>query len=123
MSHRQRTPIALVFTLLLIAGCASAGGPGDADGGPDGAFATVVIENDNPRIVNVSALRSGTRYRVGTVPPLSTRELEIRRYMTDSTGELQLLIAPLGSGHAYRAQPILVSEGDVIELRVSSLVR
>ena len=122
LPKRTLTPLVLSILLLVgIGGCASTGG-GGADGA-DGAFATLVIENDNPRIVNVTALRGGTRYRLGTVSALSTQELEIDRHMIDSTGQLQLLIQPLGSGNVYRGQPILVSEGDVIELSVSTMIR
>ena len=122
LPDRSLTPLVLTVLLMLgIGGCASTGGAGTD--GAEGAFATVVIENDNPRIVNVTALRGGTRFRLGTVSALSTEELEIERHMIDSTGQLQLLIQPLGSGNVYRGQPILVSEGDIIELTVSSMIR
>lgn len=112
----SRAVIALLAALSL-GGCASAGG------GPESPYAIVVVENDNTATVNIYAIRNGSRFRLGTVAGLATQEFELRRHMMGSAGDLQLLIDPIGSPRNYPTQSIIVDEGDVIELRVSSFLR
>lgn len=115
-------PAALVV-LGACAGSAPREGAEPEAAAPDNAYATVVIENDATRIVTVYAVRSGTRMRLGTVAGISSKEFPIRRNMLDTSGELQLMVDPLGSQERYYSDAIVVDAGDVIELRVSSLIR
>jgi hypothetical protein len=110
--------IALVTLLILILapGCATLGDP-------PGPVGTLVVENDNPMQVNIFAARNGMRIRVGTVTGVSTQEFDLRQDMLTGAGELRLLIEPVGSTRTYPATPITVRQGDVIELRVSSVIR
>lgn len=105
-----------LLALLIVTGCAAFR---DSPGAPG----TVVINNDSPMTINVYALRLDTRLRLGTVPGLSTREFELRPGMLGPGNELQVLIAPVGSARTYRSDRIFISDGDVIELRVSGFIR
>lgn len=111
----SRAVIALLAALFL-GGCASAGGA-------EPPYATVVVENDNTATVNIYAVRNGSRFRLGTVTGLATQEFQLRRHMLGSAGDLRLVIDPIGSQRNYPTQSIIVDEGDVIELRVSSFLR
>ena len=117
LERRTRTTLLALVAALLLGGCASIAGE------PEPAYATLVVENDNTSTVNVYALRSGSRFRLGTVTGLGTEEFPLRRHMLGTAGDLQLLIDPIGSRRNYPSQRIVVSEGDVIELRVSSFLR
>lgn len=115
---RMRHVVVLLAIAVLLGACASMGG-GDSE-----PFATLVVHNDGTSIVTVYALRAGgSRMRLGQVSPLSQAELPIRHHVLGGTSELQVLIDPLGSRQTYASNPIHVSEGDVLEMRVSSLIR
>jgi hypothetical protein len=117
LAARTAAAATIVLLILLIApACASLGGPAEPVG-------TLVIENDNPMNVNIFATRNGTRIRLGTVSGVSTREFDLRPDMLSGAGELRLLIEPIGSPRSYTALPITVRRGDVIELRVSAVIR
>lgn len=103
--------------VLLLSACASMGTHGAE------RFATLVIDNDNTMNVNIYAMRGDMRMRIGMVPGVSTREFPLRLDMLTSGGDLHLAIDPIGSPRTYPATPILVREGDTIELRVSAFIR
>jgi hypothetical protein len=105
-----------LLILVFAPGCATLGGPAEPVG-------TLIIENDNPMNVNIYATRNGTRIRLGTVSGVSTREFDLRQDMLSGAGELRLVIEPIGSPRSYPAMPITVRRGDVIELRVSAVIR
>lgn len=119
---RRLAAFAALLLLPLAAACASGEEEG-YDAAPRGHYATLIVENDNTSNVTVYALRSGTRHRIGTVTGLSTESFPIRRTMLSGGGELNVGIDPLGSNRMYTAYPIYVSEGDVIEVTVSSFLR
>jgi hypothetical protein len=106
-----------VLLIVLLSACATPGTPGPEP------FATLVIENDSPMDVNIHAVRHQSRFRVGTVSGVSTREFPIRDNMLSPGGELHLVIDPIGSPRTYSAHPIVVLRGDTIELRVGAVIR
>jgi hypothetical protein len=110
-------------TTILAVGLVVAGAPACATLGAAEPMATLVVDNDNPMQVNIHAVRDGTRIRVGTVPGVSTREFDLRRDMLSPAGELRLVIDPIGSPRSYPAEPIVVRDGDVIEIRVGAIIR
>jgi hypothetical protein len=128
MRYPNLTTASLALALLAGTGLVACGGsaPRDGDAGQPGAdepFATVIIDNDATRIVTVFAIRSGTRMRLGTVAGVSRKEFPLRRSMVDASGEVQLMVDPLGSPERYYSDSIVVDPGDVIQLRVSALIR
>lgn len=116
-------PAAALVLVLVVGACATTGSHLDGDIETRSGFATLVIENDNPSTVTVYALRNGSRQRIGTVTGLSSQQFTIRRNMLGTDGELRVGVDPVGSSRLYTAQPILVTEGDTIELTVSSFLR
>jgi hypothetical protein len=112
-----------VVTTFLAAGLVAAAAPACATLGAAEPLATLVVDNDNPMQVNIFAMRNGTRIRVGTVPGITTREFDLRHDMVGPAGQLRLVIDPVGSPRTYPADPIVVREGDVIELRVGAVIR
>ena len=114
---RPATLAGLVLVLAGLGGCAAMG---TVSGEP---YATIIVENDATMTVNIYALRQGTRLRLGQITGLKQREFPLRRSMVGGGGQLQLLIDPVGSPQNYPSQSILINEGDVIELQVSSFIR
>jgi hypothetical protein len=108
----------LVGTLLLVTACG-------ARRGPDRAAAddfSVVVENQNYLDVVVFAFRDLSSTRLGSVSGLSSATLRIPGHLV-VLGEIRLLVDPIGSPVAYLTDEIMVSPGDVITLRVASVVR
>lgn len=121
---RGRTPLRLVLLAVGLAVGLGVGACVSMGGGGDDPFATLVVQNDGTSIVTVYAVRDGgSRVRVGQVSALSEAEFPLRRHMLGGSDRLQLLIDPLGSRQAYPSDTIHVDRDDVIELRVSSLIR
>lgn len=116
----MRTFLRRLPTLLLIAslsGCASLAS------GTREPFATIIVENDSTMTVNIYVLRQGARLRLGQVTGLSQKEFPLRRGMISGARQLQLMVDPVGSLQNHPSQSLYISEGDVIELRVSSFIR
>jgi hypothetical protein len=86
-------------------------------------FATVIIDNDATLNVTVYAVQQGSRVRLGQVTALQREEFRLEPRHLTGTGMLQLMIDPLGSPRQYYSDRITVYEGDVVELRVSGLIR
>lgn len=104
------------LVVVLLAACAPLGEAPEP-------YATLVVENDNSMNVNIHAMRSGSRVRIGMVPGVSTREFPIRSDMLGPAGELNLVIDPIGSPRTYPAMPINVNRGETIQLRVGAIIR
>lgn len=118
MVARTTHGIALLAGIVVLSACAAMG---TVDTEP---YATIEIENDATRTVTIYAVReAGTRMRLGQVTGLSNAEFPLRRHMVGGTGQLQLLIDPVGSPQTYPTQTILINQGDVIRLQVSSFIR
>ena len=115
---RRSSTLALLMALVATAACGYAG-----QGGPEPAYATLVVNNDSPMTVNIYTLRSGQRMRLGQVSGLRTQEFALRRSMMGAGGDLRILIDPVGSSVNYPSQAITLFEGDVVELRVSNFIR
>ena len=108
--------IAFVATVLAT-GCVTTGQSANPD------FARVVIENDSPRTVVIYAIRQSSRFRVGRVAGLSREEFAIKRHMLYNATYLRLIIDPVGGQQTYATDNIVVEEGEVVSLRVSSFIR
>lgn len=113
----------VLILVLFIGACGSGSTAVSGDRDARAGYATLIIENDSPSAVTVYALRDGGRQRIGTIPGLSTERISIRRILLTPGGELRVAVDPIGSSRVYTAQPILVNEGDVLEMTVSSFVR
>lgn len=85
------------------------------------ATVTIEVNNGNWLDVRVYAVReNGASDRVGTVTSGTSTRFELPRWLTSHTMQIQLVAAPIGSTRRYRAPPVMVSVGDVIEWRLAN---
>ena len=82
---------------------------------------TVEVYNGNWLDMRIYAVReNGASDRIGTVTSFSARELELPRWLVAANAAVQLVAVPIGSTQRYAAQPVVVSNGDVIEWKLSN---
>jgi hypothetical protein len=113
-----RASVAIVAAAVLCGACAG------KNASPEGADSTgdaaeLVVENNKWLDVNVYALRSGTRVRLGTVTSLQTERFRLPSWVMTGSSDLRLVIDPVGSGQSHTTQPILVSPGARIIFKVA----
>ena len=121
MSNRQKPTVATIL-LLALTGCASGGQQAEFEAPDFNEPLIVQVHNDNYLDVVVYAMPDGQSVRLGDVTGSSSRELEIPRSVDPWSRALRLLVSPIGSPEAYLSETIVASPGDVIILRVSSVV-
>lgn len=98
---------------VIATGCSTAEtAPGAmAPGGP----ATVVeVFNNNWLDINVYAVRSGTRIRLGMVRSMETVSFKLPESALATAGTIRLLADPIGSRRSHLTDGILVQRGDRI---------
>lgn len=113
-----------VVAVLGTTACASAGGQ-VAMNTPEPHSNTPVqvkVRNNNEDNVNVYALVDGTYRRVAAVPAMETREVELPAGANVAHG-VRLLVDPVGSSNAFFTNRIIVSPGQMIDLRVANTLR
>lgn len=81
---------------------------------------TLSVENHNWSDVVVYAVRSGMRYRLGTVTSMQRAELAVPPALTVADGDLRLLLDPIGSRNVFVTDPILVAPGDQVLFSVEN---
>ncbi|HEX7052214.1 MAG TPA: hypothetical protein VF188_18540 [Longimicrobiales bacterium] len=119
MSSTRRYMTILALALLPIAGCGATRGGSDAGAQPAPARGVpVAVSNYNWLDVDIYALRSGIRHRLGTVGTGQTVLLTVPPGLVDA-GQVRLLVDPIG-GRPFLTDPILVAPGQQIELRVEN---
>jgi hypothetical protein len=79
----------------------------------------VEVTNSNWLDVVVYRVRSGVRWRLGTVRGLSTATFHIPRQDVLSGGGLRLMADPIGSREVYMSERIVVAPGQRVELTVA----
>ncbi len=76
------------------------------------------VRNNHFLDARVYAVRSGIRYRVGTVTSFTTEKLELPRYVGVDLEGIQLLVLPIGSNASYLTETINAFPGDALALEV-----
>lgn len=116
---RIRTYAALALCLAVgTAGCASRGGR--SNGWTESRSGQVVtVRNDNWLDVAIYLVKGVSRFRLGTVRGASSETFRIQDEPNAAT-PVRLLADPIGSQQRYLTEPIVVSPGQRIELRVGS---
>jgi hypothetical protein len=111
-----------IFALALAA--AACGGAKDVNGwaspGPPIPATVVRVENNNWSDVNVYAVRSGQRFRLGTVPSISERVFRLPAGFSIPGGEVELLVDPIGSSLTHSTGRIMFNPGDEIIWRIEN---
>lgn len=118
MTDIRRSVMLSRTTLVLLAVAALACAPQQSESGRTApAPATVQVDNQAFLDVNVYALRSGQRIRLGTVTGLSTRTFVIPRTLVG--GALVRFQADfIGSGRAPVSEEMVIWAGDSVELTI-----
>ncbi len=88
-----------------------------------GSPTTVQVENQSFLDVTVYVFEGGRRVRLGMVPGVSTRTLEIPERMIFGISLLRFQVDPLGSNRTPMSQEITVAPGQELRLVVPPTVR
>jgi hypothetical protein len=107
-------------TVVVAGGCAKI--VDDPATSPGFESSVVSVENNKWLDVNVFAVRAGRRARLGMVTSMTTRVFKLPSWTMIGTGELRLLIDPVGSPATHLTDPILVMGGERVELRVENVL-
>lgn len=81
---------------------------------------TVQVRNDNWNTVDVYLLRSGVKWRLGMVVTGRTEKFTLPVDFERATGDLRLLVDPIGSTEVFATDPLLFNRGDTIRLDVQN---
>lgn len=122
---RPASPV-LVVTVLVVAwagsGCARRS-PSPFGGQRSEEPIRLEIENGNYLDVTVYVMPDGASHRIGQVTGASSTTLVVPRSLVPASGRFRLLVSPIGSREAYLSEDILAMPGDVVQLRVASVLR
>jgi hypothetical protein len=102
----------ILLALLQASGCATVAHQGESSAAAGAAL--VSVRNNNWADMNVYLLRSGSRFRLGTVGAATSRTFRLPEATVASTPEVQLLADPIGGARAYVSPGILVGRGEQI---------
>lgn len=75
----------------------------------------ISVSNNNVLDVNVYAVNSSMRIRLGTVSTASTQHFTLNLHQISATGEFQLLADPIGSRRTMTSESIHVFAGQAVE--------
>ncbi len=81
---------------------------------------TLVVENNHWLAMRIYAVRSGTKFRVGTVNGLSRGRLTIPRGIASAGGEIRLMGDPIGSTGYIVSDVIHLPESGTLQWWVQS---
>jgi hypothetical protein len=117
MSRSTRIASTAVLAITLSA-CASGG----SQRAPAPAMAPTRIEvtNHNWADMRVYVVRSGTRFRLGTVSSMGTQIFQLPRTLSVSTSGLQLIADPIGSREMYMTQTLNIAPGQLVRFKVEN---
>lgn len=107
--------ILILLLATLATSCAPRVGP---DQVTPGARATLRVDNQSFNDVNVYALRSGSRMRIGTVTGLTTRTFVLPKTLVGTGTRVQFIASFIGSRRGPVSEEITIWEGDEISLRI-----
>lgn len=113
----------LAVLTVLAAAPACARAPAADEGPPPRTETMLRVENQDFLDMNIYAIRSGQRVRLGSVPGLSTRVLSIPMSLVGGGASLRFLADPVGSARTPVSHEIFVQPGDVIELTIPAQPR
>lgn len=102
------------------AACAAADGPSPGTAPAARTAAEVRVVNNHFSDVNVFVVRSGMRWRLGTVSGLSEQRFTLPRQFAGDAAEMYLLADPIGGGRGYRSPAVRVHPGGELDLRLHS---
>ena len=110
--------VAILAFVATLVSCAA--GPGTERVGPSDV--RLEVDNQNYLDVVVFGLQDHTTTRIGSVTGLSSATFTIPHRLL-VLGRVRLLVDPVGSPVAYLTDEVMVNPGDILELRVASVIR
>lgn len=115
--RRSLLVVALSLLAFALPACAPAGALSSATEG-----VSLRATNRNRADVNVFAMRSGQRTRLGTVPSGQNRTFRIANVQPGTASQLNLRVEVIGSGSQWDSPVISVISGHSIILTVEDLL-
>ncbi len=119
--------VAALLVTGLAAGCFTGGQrPGDPDplaleeAAPSDATPVLRVNNRHWEDVDVWAIRSGTRIRLGTVSAMAAENFKLAASISGGEGDFQILVAPVGESRGYITDPLLLAAGQTLDLQVDN---
>jgi hypothetical protein len=109
-----RVTLGIAIVGLLAAGCS----PTEATPGaivPGGPATMVEVANNNWLDINIYAVHSGARIRLGTVRSMTTVSFRLPESALATAGTIRLMADPIGSRRAHLTDRIVVQRGDRIQ--------
>lgn len=116
---RKAMLLAAAGMILLLVACASSRGVQVGSQAVDRAV-QVQVRNDNTSDMDVYAMSGGQFTRLGTVTAMTSDTLSLPATAVRRGPDLRLLADPIGGFGAYLSDPVLVSTGDVIVMRIAA---
>ena len=108
--------LAAVATLGACAPTTSTNGPTNVNA--RGAW--LVVENNNWQDMALYILRSGSRWRIGSVPSFTKARFALNDSLIGGTGEIQLMADPIGSNARFISEPLVVQAGQQVSFRLEN---
>ena len=119
MSFRNGLMAAALAAVATLGACASTtGANGTAKAGP--ARSELLVENNNWQDMALYVLRSGSRWRIGSVPSFTRARFVLSDALIGGTGEIQLMADPIGSSTRFVSEPLFVQPGQQVRFRLEN---
>jgi hypothetical protein len=119
MGIKAHGMLAVTVAGLLIAGCSSTESAPVAPWA-SGPATVVEVFNNNWLDINVYAVRSGTRMRLGTVRSMARNSFMLPEAALSGASSIRLMAAPIGTTRTHITEGILLQRGDRIEWSVEN---
>ena len=107
--------VSLALLLFGAAACASVAHSGTAD---QNQPTVVVVDNQSYLDMNVYAVRSGQRIRLGTANGVGKTSLTIPSTLVSGVTPIRFVADPIGGTRASVSQEITVSPGDTVVMQI-----
>lgn len=107
--------VSLALLLLGVAACASFSHSGTPD---QNQPTVVVVDNQSYLDMNVYAVRSGQRIRLGTAGGVGKTSLTIPSTLVSGATPIRFVADPIGGARASVSQEITVSPGDTVVMQI-----
>jgi hypothetical protein len=118
---RPRIPRLLVILAMIAAPACAAGGADGEEGVPAPAPRVFIeVENHNWADIVVYAVQNGMRTRLGMVTSMSRERFPVPVGLFATTGNVQLLADPIGGATPFLFPPVMVQQGQRVELRLEN---
>jgi hypothetical protein len=114
--------VAVAASVLGFPACARGPGVATPAGGPQPANDRVLVNVTNyyGLPIVVSAVGSGTVYRMGTAYPGMVSQFALRQAMLASGGMVEFVAQPAGTERPVRSGRLLLTPGDVVDFEIAT---